>query len=187
VSAQKRGKKEQEMNKLPQILCLVILVALAGTTGCKDREPAIEILFETIENADLAGTGGYYEEEKPKLVIITKTEQIDDKLGDTVSSKSQAQLRDMDFDRHFVIGVFQGRRPYLYTVSGVEIQRIEKEGNTITLFAHFYKPVEDQARGMVTSPYHLLSIQKGENLQGEFKFILKADGKSVARQTHFIP
>jgi hypothetical protein len=175
------------MIKLSQILCLIILVALAGVTGCKDREPAIEIPFETIENADLAGTGGYYEEEKPKLVIITETEQIDDKLGDTVSSKSQVQLRDMDFDRYFVIGVFQGRRPYLYTVSGVEIQRIEKGGNAITIFVHFYEPVEDQARGMVTSPYHLLRIQKGESLQGEFKFILKADGKSVARQTHFIP
>jgi hypothetical protein len=176
------------MIKLSQIFCLIILVALAGATGCKDKEPAIEILFETMERKDLSGTGEYYEDKEPKLVVITGPEQADI-LGNTISPEAQAQLRNLDFDQHVAIVAFQGWRPVIPTPrSGVEIQRIEKRGNTITVFAQLYEPVEDLVKiSLVISPYHLVKIQKGGDIQGEFKFILKADGKSVARQTHFIP
>jgi hypothetical protein len=187
VNAQRRDVQEQAMNKLAQILCLIILVALAGATSCKGREPAIEIPFETIESADLLGPGEYSDEEMPKIVIITKAEQIDDKFRDSVSPQAQSQLGDLDFDQYFVIGVFQGRRPYIYWASGVEIQRIEQRGDDITILANFYEPVEDQVRGGVAAPYHVLKIRKGGSIRGEFEFVLKVDSKTMARQTHFIP
>jgi hypothetical protein len=164
---------------------LIVLMGLL-LFQCKGSEPQ-NLPFETIENADLIGSEVSNLEDKPRVVIITKTEQIEDKVGGAVSPEAQAQLRDLDFGTYFVIGVFQGRRPYLYTMTGVEVQRIEQRDHTITIFAHFYEPSGDQPRGMLVAPYHLLRIRKGESIRGELKFMLKADGKSVAREIESIP
>jgi hypothetical protein len=167
-------------------LCLAMLAGLI-LCGCNGPEPH-DLPFETLERADSAGTGEYYEDEEPKLVIVTGAEEID-LLGNTISLDAQAQLRSLDFDRYVAIVAFQGWRPVIPAPrSGVEIQRIEKRGNTITIFAQLYEPVEDLVkRPLVISAYHIAKIPKGGDIQGEFKFVLEVDGKSVARQTHFIP
>jgi hypothetical protein len=168
-----------------RLLCLTILTGLV-LFGCKGPEPR-DLPFETIESADLLGPGEYSEEETPKIIIITELEQVDDRVGDAVSPQAQAQLRDLDFDRYFVVGVFQGRRPYIYWASGVEIQRIEQRGDTITILAHFYEPIEDQVRGGMAAPYQLLRIRKGGSIRGEFNFILKVNGQEIVRKNDFIP
>jgi len=38
-----------------------------------------------------------------------------------------------------------------------------------------------------TSPYQLVKMRKGEDMQGEFEFVLNVDGADVVRQTHLVP
>jgi hypothetical protein len=184
------------MNKMRNLifalLGLVVLAALAVAvaitlSGCQGKKE-VELPFETIERADSPGGGEYYEDKDPRLVIIAKAAELDT-LGNTVSSDAQTQLRNLDFDRCFAIAVFQGWRPTLPTPrSGIEVQRLSKEGSTITIYAHVYEPVEGyEQKTIVTSPYHLVKTRKGEDMQGEFEFVLNVDGTNVVRQTHLVP
>jgi hypothetical protein len=165
------------------------VILLLGVTlfGCKGPKPQ-DLPFETLERADSAGTGKYYEDEEPKLVIVTGAEEID-LLGNTISLDAQAQLRSLDFDRFFVIAVFQGRRSSLPTPrSGVEVQRCHRKGSTVTIYAQFHEPVEGHERHPeMNSPYHLVKIRKGEDMQGKFEFVLNVDGAVVSQQTHSLP
>lgn len=173
------------MNKWLVTMCLISLVMMMGVTACQPHET--ELAFETIENADFSGTGEYYEDKAPRLVVISKVAELDT-LGNTVSSEAQAQLQVLNFDQYFAVGVFQGWRPSLPSPSGVEIQRISQQGRTITISARFYEPAEGTVqRDMVTSPYQLIKIWKGEDIQGELEFILNVDGTVVSQQTHILP
>ncbi len=135
------------------------LVALMLLISCQPQE--VSLSFEIIERSDSAGTGEYYEDKDPRLVIIVKVAELDT-LGNTVSSGAQAQLQALDFDRYFAVGVFQGWRPNLPSPSGVEVQSISQRGRTITIYARFYEPVEGTVqRDMVTSPYQLIKMWKG--------------------------
>lgn len=140
-----------------------LLLGLAILTACQPSETNLP--FETIERADSAGTGEYHKDKEPDLAIIAKAADIS-VLGNMVSSDAQARLRDLDFDRYFAIAVFQGWRPSLPTPrSGVEVQRITKEGSRITIYAQFYEPVEGyEQKTVVTSPYHLVKMRKGEDM-----------------------
>jgi hypothetical protein len=172
------------------VLLLSGLVAISAATtlsGCQE-EKEIDLPFETIERADLAGTGEYYEGKEPKLLVITEAAEIDT-LGKTVSLNAQAQLRNLDLDQYFAIAVFQGWGPDLPPPpSGIEVQRISKQGITITTYVHIYEPSgEVELRAIVASPYHLVKIRKGEDTQGKFQFILNVDGATVSQQTHRLP
>lgn len=173
-------------NLVAALLALVVGAMILG--GCRG-EKEVDLSFETIERSDSAGTGEYYEEEDPQLVVVTKTEEVDDRLGNTVSFDAQTQLESLDYDLWFAIAVFQGWRPHIPTPqSGVKIPRISREENTITVYAQFYEPVQGyEMHPEVNSPYHLVKIQKGENMRGEFGFVLNVDGKELVRKTHFIP
>ena len=145
------------------VLLLAGLVAISAATtlsGCQE-EKEIDLPFETIERADLAGTGEYYMGKEPKLLVITKAAEIDT-LGNTVSFNAQAQLRNLDFDQYFAIAVFQRWRPDLPPPpSGIEVQRISKQGITITTYVHIYEPSgEVELRAVVASPYHFQDMER---------------------------
>ena len=163
-------------------IALVVLVLLIS---CWPQE--VDLPFETIERADLSGTGEYYEDKDPRLIIIANVAELDT-LGNTVSSDAQLQLQDLDFDRYFAVGVFQGWRPSLPSPSGVEVQSISQQGRTITIYARFYEPVEGTVQKDVEiSPYQLIKIWKEVDMQGEIEFILNVDGTVVSQQTHILP
>jgi len=170
------------------LLAGLVTVSVATMLGGCQKEKEVDLPFETIERADLAGTGEYYEGEEPKLFVITEAAEID-ALGNTISFDAQAQLRNLDFDRYFAVAVFQGGQPDLPPPpSGIEVQGISKQGITITTYIHIYEPAEEvELRAVVASPYHLVKIRKGEDMQGEFQFILDVDGATVSQQTHRLP
>ena len=154
--------------------------------GCRGKKEVV-LPFETIERADTPGTGEEYEGEEPKLAIIAEAGKIN-ALEDTVSSDALAQLRDMDFDQYFAVAVFQGWQPQLPPPpSGVEIQRISKKRSTITIYAHFHEPAGEVWRPVEISPYHLVRVQRGKEMQGEIKFVLNVDGTVVSQQDHHLP
>ena len=171
------------------LLATVIVALVAGLAllaACQPQE--YDLSFETIERRDSSGTGEYYEDKGPRLVVIAKASEAD-ALGNTVSLDAQAQLRNLDFDRYFVIAVFQGWRPEIPTPqSGAEVYRISRNGNTVTIYTHLYEPVEGHARLPVSnSPYHLVKVRREEDMRGELEFVLSIDGLGVVRQTHSIP
>jgi hypothetical protein len=179
------------LGRIAGVLLLVGPVAIAAATtvsGCQEQR-VIGVPFETIEGENAAGTGEYYEAKEPKLLIITEAADID-LIGNTVSRNAQAQLRNLDFDQYFAIAVFQGWEPYWPDPSSIEVQRISKRGITITIHIHIdalSRSGEVELRAMVASPYHLVQIRKGEDMQGEFQFILDVDGAMVSQQTHRLP
>jgi hypothetical protein len=140
--------------------------------------PGVELAFETIETADFPGTGDEYPGENPRMVIIARAEERD-ALGDTISLSAQDELRKVDFNQVFVLAVFQGLKGT--NMYGVDIQRVTKSGNTITIFAHFTeRNPELEASAVNTSPYHIVKVQK-DGLQGEFDFFLIVDGETILK------
>lgn len=156
------------------MLGLAGLVVLVLLTACGTQE--VDLSFETIERADSPGTGEYYEDKDPKLVIVNSVAELD-MLGNTISPDAQSALRNLDFEQYCAIAVFQGWRPHIPTPqSGVEVQRIVKQGKTITVYALFFEPVEGyELLAMVISPYHIVQIRREEGLQEEYQFVLHVE------------
>lgn len=181
-------------NSLRIVVGLALLVTLGAALAYWARIGEQEIPFETVERVtdivvfprgmNQSYPFSLYLGKEPKLVIITETGGIS-ALENNVSPISQERLNNLDFGQYLAVAVFQGFKPT--TEYGVEIKRIVRSGNIITFNAHFTKRDPNlQAGDITTSPYHLVKIQKAD-LHGEFRFILRADGRVIARQIHRIP
>jgi hypothetical protein len=151
---------------------------LMPTTMFTPTTLGVELAFETIERADVPGTGGEYQGEDPRMIIINSAEQID-ALGETISLSAQDELRKLDFNQYFAIAVFQGLKGS--NMYGVDIQRVTRNGKTITISAHFTeRDPERTAADVNTSPYHIVKVQK-DGLQGELDFFLNVDREVILR------
>jgi hypothetical protein len=163
-------------------LLLVIVAIILSTNARKQGE--VELSFETIEIAEIPGTGYEYQGKEPSLVIVADKGGID-LLGKNVSTESLAKLENLDFGKFFAIVVFQGiKGTNLY---GVEIQRITKQQNTLNIFAHFTE--RDPSIGastVVTSPYHIVRIPK-KGLSGRIEIVLYSDGREITRRSYTMP
>lgn len=156
------------------------------TTASPTPSPAseVDLPFETIERRDTPGTGRNYERKEPKLVIIAEEVEID-ALGGTISPKAVAELHNLDFSKFFVASVFQGLK--ITNQYGAEIRRVTQRGNTIIVHAHFTeRDPRRVAADVMTSPYHVVKVQKAENLRGKLEFVLQVDGKELIRQTYVL-
>jgi hypothetical protein len=117
-------------------------------------------------------------------VIVAEIGDIS-KLGNSVSTKSQSSLESLNFSDYFAVAAFQGLKGT--TMYGVEIQRILRKGNAITIYAHFTERDPTVGAGaIITSPYHIVKIPR-QGLSGKIEFVLYADGKEVTRQTYTMP
>ncbi len=175
------------MNKMRNLISVLLglVVGLTLLAACQSQEA--DLPFETIERSEWGEGKEQYSIPDPKLVIIAKAEEIN-AIGNTVSLDAQAQLRNLDFDQYFAAAVFQGWQPQLPPPpSGVEVQRISREGSIMTIYAHFHEPAGEVWRPVEVSPYHLVKVQKGEDMQGKLEFVLNIDGTDVVRQAHLIP
>jgi hypothetical protein len=140
--------------------------------------PGVELAFETIERADIPGTGGEYQGRDPRMVVIASAKEID-ALGKTISLSAQDELRKLDFNQYFAIAVFQGLKGT--NMYGVDIQQVTKNGNTITIFAHFTERDPELAAASInTSPYHIVKVRK-DGLEGELDFFLNVAGEVILK------
>lgn len=162
---------------------LLIITATILFTSRKEKGEA-ELPFETIEMAEIPGTGYEYQGREPTLVIVAEIGDIS-KLGSSVSTKSQSSLESLNFSDYFAVAAFQGLKDT--TMYGVEIQRILRKGNAITIYVHFTERDPSVGAGaIITSPYHIVKIPR-QGLNGKMEFILYADSKEVTRQTYIMP
>ena len=175
--------------KVPAILLLVVYLGFLAVLGaCRAEVGETELLFETIERQDIPDGGRYYQDAKPRLVVITEAAEID-ALDDTVSLSAQAQLAELDYNQDFAIAVFQGLRPSQPTPqSGVEVQRVTLEAGVVTLHVRLYGPVAGyESRPIETSAYEIIKLHKSSILQGELWFVLSVGDAEVIWLTHLVP
>lgn len=176
--------KPEGYNRYMLFLCtLGILVALAGLSACQPKE--IGLPFETIEQRDASGTGQVYEDKPPDLIVVTTPEEVAN-LDALVTPEAQARLQSLNYDAYFVIAVFQGRKPT--TGYEIQIERITRRGNIVAIHTRFQEPKPDEAKGdEVTSPYHLVRVQKTETWGQLITFNLVVGNVVVASLSHHVP
>ena len=114
-------------------------------------------------------------------MILTSWEELGprDKL---FTAQGQASLYDMDWQTSFALAAFLGWQGSSH--EGIWIDRIERRGTEVLVIAHAGR------RGpasVVTSPYHLVEVEKEGEWGQEIRFTLYLGGQPVASESHFIP
>ncbi len=170
-----RGSKD---NSKFALLFLLLLSA------CQLREielpQKIELPFETIEQREFS----QYEPRDPGVMICSRREEVDN-LGDLIKVDAKAQLRKLDYETSFALIVFQGRKPD--DGYGVQIERAERDGNVVNIFARFQAPKPGLERHpIVTSPYHLIQARRIESAAQVITFNLIVDETLIVSVSHKI-
>ncbi len=133
-----------------------------------NQEPVIP--FETIEKAQLSGTGEEYAGTEPKIVVITHPNEIDD-VGNWISFDVQEVLRTQDYNQSIILIIFRGKRAFYVDI---EVQRVTARGNEIVVEADIFPwSVEHPLPDISISPYHVIKIPRAYLFE-ESKFVLIA-------------
>ena len=128
---------------------------------------------------------GQYEGRSARLAIATDREAVASIQSELLPIHREL-VSAVDYSRHFVIVAYHGQRST--TGYSVEVIHVKRHENTIRICAQFHKPRLGQpVGGAVTSPYYILQVEKTEELEGEFTFVLMKEDEEVARQPEIIP
>jgi hypothetical protein len=168
----------------------LLMLLFNGLTACRQPE-GTELPFETIDRSQIPGTEIWQSEmEEPGLLILTSAEDVAQK-GHFFTQDARLQLQNLDFDVYFAIGVFQGRLPSVPAGQpyAIEVRKITVRDGTVTIYTHVPKPArgENVWLPVFAAPYHLVRVQRKEDIQGEIRFVLNIDGKTIIRQAHDFP
>ena len=165
----------------------LLLIVIAGfafgvflpLTSC--NYTGTELAFETIEQK--YGAGSAYDAVEPGLLVISGMEDIANLRAG--SDEVIYRLQELDYENIFALIVYQGQRG-----SGgydVQIERVTRDGTTINIYVQFHKPKPDEARiDLITSPYHLVQVQKSGAWDQEFLFQVIVDDTIVASLNSYI-
>jgi len=154
---------------LPMLLMLLL-------SACGPQE--VELLFNTIEQADYSPK---YEDKEPSLVIIASVDEAN-RLNGWISPEALEQLREIDYKRSFAVVAFLGWQSTGH--EGIRIERVVRQGNAVSIYAQVGRPTGETR---ISSPYHLIKIQKTGRWGTNVDFALVVDGTTVASQSHRIP
>ena len=162
-----------------------IFLALALTISCNPQPEEIELSFETIEQEDMSVPSGVYKDHPEIILISSKIEMI--RLENLIGEQSIMTLEQISYSDYFGVVVFQGRMPS--SGYGVNLDRITRVGNIISVFAQFIEPEYEQiVLDIITSPYQVVRVKKGEGEWGQDMVVnLIVDNSIVASTNYFIP
>ncbi len=141
--------------------------------------------FSTLAQEETFSDSSEYRGKEPGLLIIAGPEQIENPgLIAALPPDLAEKLRALDYRRSFALFVFQG----LKGVGGykVTVQEVVRQGNQVTVRAEFVEP-GPRVRGVITSPYHLIAIEKEGRWEARIQFILLRNDETVAETTSTIP
>ncbi len=160
---------------------IVVAALLLGLAACKPQET--ELSFETIEQENNPSSIKRWEDKKPKLLIVTSTQDIEE-AKPFVTAGALAALQQMDFTTHFAILAFRGFQGSSH--AGFKIDRILRRGNEIALYA---QPGSEGPETVERSPYHLVKVDKegNWNVESTFNLYFNQEGSAVTSATHHIP
>jgi len=141
---------------------IILIIAMLGLfTGCAEKSK--DIAFETVEK----GQYKFYEIKNMEFMVIISQEEFNSflqKYG--IENKD---LPDWQSDRYILICAFQGMKP----TAGydIEITKIERSGDTVTVKLRIREPKPDEITAQViTSPVHIVKVERSA-LSGAKTFV----------------
>jgi len=158
------------------LLILLLLSALSANCLQPETELPFEILFES--KSTMSGGPPIPE---PTFRVVTADSQIE-----SLGFGHPSYLKDLDFERHFVIVAFHGLR----NTSGyyIQITRIIQVGSVVTVTVVRGFSTEHAGRDKVVAPYCVVKVNKlSMPRRGELEFVFVEGEQTLARQTQVIP
>lgn len=181
---------------LATLLRLVMVTLLLSViTGCTSlfspapspTPPGTVLLWKELAAFDISGfADSNPETDKPRLVVIGSLQDTA-QLEGHVYPEVLKSVRQVDFSRYIVLGVFRGFRGT--TGYGVEVDDVRLDSGEVVVYARFTDPPKNEVLGqLVTSPYVLLRVERGEQIpHGSVVFVLVVNGSSLQRITVELP
>jgi hypothetical protein len=148
----------------------------------EEPTPVIEgtpLPFETIDQSEY-GPGGdsAYASEQPWIEILQQAGDLEAIKG-KISRDALELLRQVDFQSHIVVGVFQGLKPT--DDYGVDILAVDRMEMRVSIYAEFIAPEPRmEARAIETVPYQLIKLDR-KGLAGSRVFELIVEGTTILR------
>ncbi|MCB9136278.1 MAG: protease complex subunit PrcB family protein [Anaerolineales bacterium] len=137
------------------------------------------LIFQTLEqkNDSAYSLQEQYTPLEPGLVVIDSEDsraQYENWFGE----KGRKALGKLNFTTRLAIGVFQGWQ----TTGGygVEIERITRTADVVTVVARFTEPGLGGATGAITSPYQLVRVDKAGDWHTRITYQLVINGEIIA-------
>lgn len=165
-----------------RLFIAVLIVFVLSVAGCISQQPEILKVIPVIDYNPLEG---FYEAEGMFTVLKGSVPEVKESLKDIVIKKAPQQSTfSIDDDLNFVVfrGVFNSGG------YGIDIDRVEKQGNAFTVYATYIDPGEGIVVGaMVTQPVAIIPI--GRLAVGDYEVRLRvkkvkadADGTKIVRK-----
>ena len=152
-------------------------------TSCQSQET--DLPFETIEQKLKADLGPPYEGREPGLMVIARPEEVAN-LNDWVTEDAKARLQTLDYDAYFGLIVFQGWKPTFGY--GIQVERIASLEDEVTVLVQLKEPRPDEEKAdTVTSPYHLVQVQRVGAWARDVTFNMVAEGAIIVSVSHNVP
>lgn len=170
------------MNRTVFYRALIACLLIASATGCfpastetpeatlvhptptqEKPTPVIEgtpLPFETIEKSQYGGgvPGGLSTKDQPRLDVYQQTADIP-AIEAIISQNALEILRQLDFQSHIAVGVFQGWKPT--NGYGVDILAVTRMGERISVYADLITPEPRTVTSdVVTAPYQLIKLER---------------------------
>ncbi len=164
--------------------CLAVVV-LIGLGACSTKPGPTDLPFQTLQRDELSGTGQLYPSQAPGIVIVGNPTEADT-LDGWIADSAKAKLKTVDYTKFLAVTVFQGWKPT--GGFGIEVVRISRLGQTVDVATDFHEPVPGvQRTDIVTSPYHLVQLEKPSAAGQAVVFNVTAKATVVVSATYTIP
>ncbi len=172
------------------LLVLGMLAWVAYYYGRPYWEPSLP--FQTIARSSVGSYGlplypFYPNGLTPGLLIIAKGEDLDTLTPNAFAGNPElaARVRQSDFSRSFAVLALRGQANPSHNI---EIRRITRQGDRVTVWTSFIRPPEGSPELQVISyPFHLVGVSKQGAWGSHIRFALMDGYESVAEATHYIP
>lgn len=163
-------------------LWLLWVLLLATLTSCQTQSQTL--IFTTLAGHEMSG----YTQTEPAIVVITNATEADNAVKEFFAGSTDIpqQLNQLNYTTTFALLIFQGQKGS--AKSSVTVQSLQQIGATITVTADFVTPAPNTRHfPVMTSPYHLIAVQKGSLSFTNAHFLLVDGSALVAEAVHFIP
>lgn len=137
------------------------------------------LTFQTLEQKNDAAYSlqEQYTALEPALIVIDN-EEARARYEVWFGEKGRKALADLNFGTRLGIGVFQGWKTT--DGYGVEIERVVRVGDVVTVTARFTEPGGSGAASAITSPYQLVRVNKAGDWGAGLTYELVVDGEVLA-------
>lgn len=165
------------MARIVVVALLSMVYAPLGSVGQGAVLP-----FLSLQNSDGALADPGWSSNDPGIAIVAAQDETLDVIS-LIDPFGYAKLADVDYVDDYTIAAFLGRRGS--TAYAIEITEIRRNGSRVTVDC-----VEWEYSGgddVLTSPYHLVKVEKTGAWNTDIEFVLAIDGEVVLTETHFIP